>query len=149
MKWRARRSQGCSQRRSGRERATDTIDLLPSRDRIGSRHTSHRRLDRVPQLPLRRIVERDRNTHPRRQASDVGATGGTGARRQRRRQGEARFETHILGKFLRTEELKQAEESVGIVLEWGGAQEQDVAADAGDGRYCAPAGLAWVARRAA
>ena len=36
------------------------------------------------QLPARRVVERDRNADPRRQAADVGAARGAGARRQRR-----------------------------------------------------------------
>ena len=61
---------------------------------------------------------------------------------------EARFETHVLGKVLRTEKLKQPEESVGIVFERRGAQEQDVTAEGRDGRDRPPAGLARVALRA-
>ena len=62
---------------------------------------------------------------------------------------EARLETHVLRKVLRTEQLQQPEESVGIVLERRGAQEQDVAAEGRDRRDRTPAGLARVARRAA
>ena len=116
---------------------------------MGSRHTSHDRFDRFPQLPLRRRVDRDRNTHPRRQASDVGAAGGTGAWWQRRAAREARLEAHVLGKLLGTKQLQQPEESVRVVFEWSGAQEQDVTAQGRDRRDRSPAGVAWVARRAA
>ena len=99
--------------------------------------------------PARRIVESDRNTDPRRQAADVGTTSGARARRQRCCQSEARLEIHVLGKLLWTEELEQTEEPVGVILEWGRTQEQDMTTQAGDRRDCAPAGLAGVARRAA
>ena len=62
---------------------------------------------------------------------------------------EARLEAHVLGKLLRTEQLEQAEEPVGVVLERRRAQEQDVTAEARDRRDRPPAGLAGVARRAA
>ena len=95
------------------------------------------------------MVERDRNTHPRRQASDVGTAGGAGARGQGPVESESRLHTDVLGKLLWTEELEEAEEPVGVVLEGCRAQEQDVATQARNRRDRAPGRLAGVVGRAA
>ena len=138
-----------SERGARGERAADAIDLLPPRDRMRRRRAAQRRLDRVPQLPARRLVERDRNAHARRQAADVGAAGRARAGRQRRGEREPRLEAHVLGKLVRTQQLQQPEEPVGVVLERRRAQEQHVAAERRDRRDRAPAGLAGMAGRPA
>ena len=152
-----------AQRASRRVRARRRAPLLTpargGRDRssAAARHACRRRRAsrRVRSRPRRAaaslagLSSAIGNAHPRRQAADVGAAGGAGARRQRRRAGEARLETHVLGKLLRTEQLEQAEEPVGVVFERGRAQEQDVTTQARDRRDRPPAGLAGVAGRAA
>src|SRR5262245_57335215 len=67
-------SEGRGECRPGRQRATHAIDLLAARDSVPGRHASYSSLDGFSQLPLRLMVDRDRDTYPRRQASDVDAT---------------------------------------------------------------------------
>ena len=62
---------------------------------------------------------------------------------------EARVEAHVLGKLLGTKQLQHAEESVRVVFEWRGAQEQDVTTQARDRRDRSPGGVARMAGRAA
>ena len=67
--------------------------------------------------------------------------GGSGVAR-----GETGFESSLLGKLLRSQELKQAEEPVRVVFERGRAQEQHVPVRGGDRRHRSPgwlAGMSW------
>ena len=59
----------------------------------------------------------DRRRHARRQAADVHPPGGAGAGRQRLAAGQPLVEDLLLGKLLRAQELEQAEEAVGVVLQ--------------------------------
>jgi hypothetical protein len=113
-----------------------------------SRHASNRCLDGFSKLPLRRRVDRDGPTDSRWQASDIGSAGGTGAWWKRRPAREARLDAHVFRKLLRTKQLQHAEESVCVVFEWSGAEEQDVAAQSRDRRDRSPAGVTWMAGRA-
>src|SRR3954462_6672717 len=65
--------------------------------------------------------------------------GGAGAGGERRAAGQPLVERLLLGEFLRPQELEQAEEAVGVVLQRRGGEQENVAAQGRYGRY--PPGL--------
>ena len=125
-------------RRRG-EAAEHPVQLAPPRHGVRRRLGPQVAHQTVDGLPVRRR-QRDRLRHARRQAADVQPPGGAGAGRQRLAPGQPLVEGLRLGELLRAQELEQAEETVGVVLQGGGGEQQDVPAESGDGRH-GPVGL--------
>ena len=139
-----------AERRSGRQRAADAIDLLSlARPRVAP--------PRLAAAPRRRCAPATspasssaigmptRGGKPPMSARRVELVhGGSGVPLR-----ETRLETHVLGKLLRTQQLQQPEEPVGVVFERRGAEEQDVAAQGRDRRDRPPGRFAGMTRRAA
>ena len=127
------------QRRTGRQRPPDAIDGATRGHGIGAgaarghqgfleRAAGAQRVDAA----FRRELDRDR--HARRQPADVHATRRAGARRQRHAGRQPRLDVQRLGKFVRPQQLQQAEEPVRVVLERRRAEQQHVTAERGDRR---------------
>ena len=109
---------------------------------------SKRRFDLTLKPPAGRVLDRDRNSHSRRQSADVGSARRAGAWRQGGSRSQPCFKAHTVRKLLRAQQLQQPEEPVRIVFERRRAEEQYVTTEAGDWRDGSPRGFTWMAGRA-
>jgi hypothetical protein len=119
----------------GGQGAEDPVRLAPAGGGSLGRPGAEMADEAVHRLPA---VIFDRSTgagHPRRQAADVHPAGGAGAGGQGLAPGEALFEAFLFGKLLGAEELEEAEEAVGVVLQRRGGEQQDVPAQGCDGGH--------------
>ncbi len=135
--------------RSRGESAADLAHLGAARDRVARRERAHGVLQRQGGLPAIVVVQIDRSGDPGGQAADVVASCGAGARGQGRAAVETLGEILLLAELFGPQELEQAKEAVGVLLEWGRREQQQVAAEIRDGTDRPVGRVAGVTRRAA
>jgi RNA polymerase sigma-70 factor (ECF subfamily) len=141
------RSEDAEQRIAAGECAADTADLAFTLKWVVGGLGAQVLDELVVILPGLVIVEVDGAWYARWQAADVVTPRRAGARRKRLAAGEAGLEVDPFRKLVGSQELQQAEEAVGVVLERGRAQQHCVARGGGERGGDAVLRIAWMAGR--
>jgi hypothetical protein len=117
----------CSERRTGRERATDPIELPAFGNRMCRGCRPHRHLELATSFPPGGSLRRYRDRRSRRESADIETPRRARARGQRRAGGEPRLEIHVRRELVRPQQLQQPEEPARVIFERRRAEQQHVA----------------------